>query len=309
MNPKISVVIPTYNRKQLITRSIDSVLNQTFQDFELIIVDDCSTDGTGELIASYQDPRIVYIRNNHNLGAGGSRNAGAAIAGGEYIAFQDSDDEWLPDKLEKQMAMITTKAEYSGKKVGMVYCEHWNHVNGESVIFPWASIPEENKSGDIFSYLLYSPLISTQTMLVKRSVWQQVGGFSTKINSLEDWEFSIRVAREHAILLAKEPLVKIYATAEGVNHNQENRFQSEFYILQKYQEYYSTAEALRTKFLGIVKRNVRQENKLIYRDSVLNYLNWLLQNEKYQEAVTVLNIPETIFLNDETLNQLRKAAK
>ena len=103
----VSVIIPTYNRKHTIRRSIDSVLAQTYRAFEIIIIDDCSTDGTmeyvHELYGDITDVNIIYVKNDNNIGPGASRNIGVSYASGEYIAFHDSDDEWLPHKLEKQM--------------------------------------------------------------------------------------------------------------------------------------------------------------------------------------------------------------
>jgi glycosyltransferase involved in cell wall biosynthesis len=94
-NPKVSVIIPTYNRAEYLGRSIQSVLNQTYQDFELIIVDDGSTDNTRDIVAQFHDKRLNYIRHETNLGVAAARNSGVRAARGIYLAFQDSDDEWL----------------------------------------------------------------------------------------------------------------------------------------------------------------------------------------------------------------------
>ena len=96
--PTVSVIIPTYNRANLIGRSIQSVLGQTYRDFEVIIIDDNSTDNTGEVVRSFRDPRIIYIKLSSNSGVSAARNQGIQMAKGTYIAFQDSDDEWFPHK-------------------------------------------------------------------------------------------------------------------------------------------------------------------------------------------------------------------
>jgi len=103
-NPTVSVIIPTYNRAHLVGRSIQSVINQTYQDFEIIVVDDGSTDNTEDIIKEFQkkDKRIKHIKHNKNKGGSAARNTGIRAARGEYIAFLDSDDEWMPTKLEKQ---------------------------------------------------------------------------------------------------------------------------------------------------------------------------------------------------------------
>ena len=114
--PQVSVIIPTYNRAHLLSRAIKSVLNQTFQDFEIIIVDDASTDDTDKLVVSFHDSRVRYIQHEKNHGGGAVRNSAIKQAQGDYIAFLDSDDEWLPEKLEKQMKLFNG----TSKKVGLV---------------------------------------------------------------------------------------------------------------------------------------------------------------------------------------------
>jgi glycosyltransferase involved in cell wall biosynthesis len=117
--PVISVIIPTYNRAHLVGRAIRSVLAQTFQDWELIVVDDGSSDNTEEVVCSFQDPRICYISHEVNRGGSAARNTGIKVARGEYVSFLDSDDEWLPEKLEKQLACFrNTQME----QLGMVVC-------------------------------------------------------------------------------------------------------------------------------------------------------------------------------------------
>jgi len=113
----VSIVIPTYNRAGLLSRTIQSVLNQTYQDFEIIIVDDGSTDKTEEVVKSFNSKKIFYNRHEENKGANAARNTGIKASRGEYIAFQDSGDEWLPQKLERQMKVF----ENASPEVGVVY--------------------------------------------------------------------------------------------------------------------------------------------------------------------------------------------
>ena len=105
-SPTISVIIPTYNRADFIGRAIESVLDQTYQDFEIIVIDDGSKDNTENIVKSFDDTRITYIRLKDNKGAAVARNTGIGTARGKFIAFQDSDDEWLPQKLAKQMEVF-----------------------------------------------------------------------------------------------------------------------------------------------------------------------------------------------------------
>lgn len=119
-NPTVSVIIPTYNRAHLVARAIQSVLNQTYQDFEIIIVDDASTDNTEEVVKSFNDKRVGYMQLNENSGTSAvPRNTAIKTARGKYIAFQDSDDEWLPEKLKKQVKVFKNVL----AEVGIVYTD------------------------------------------------------------------------------------------------------------------------------------------------------------------------------------------
>lgn len=108
--PRVSIVMPAYNAQDFITRAIDSVLSQTFDSWELIVVDDCSTDATGSQVLNYSDVRIRYVKNSGNLGVAETRNRAIDMARGEYIAFLDSDDEWLPHKLDAQVGLLDAGA-------------------------------------------------------------------------------------------------------------------------------------------------------------------------------------------------------
>ena len=116
-HPTISVIIPTYNRAHLIGKAVKSVLSQTYQDFEIIVVDDGSTDNTEEIVKSFTDYKIYYICHKHNRGASAARNTGIKASRGEYIAFLDSHDEWLPEKLDKQIKTFNSES----SEVGVVY--------------------------------------------------------------------------------------------------------------------------------------------------------------------------------------------
>lgn len=218
MNEKVSIIIPTYNRAHLIERSIRSILNQTYEEFELLIVDDGSTDNTKEVVERIKDSRIRYIPCGENGGAARARNIGIAEAQYDYIAFQDSDDEWHPDKLEKQMGVMMEASE----DTGLVYCEyHYNGLGGREEITPDRKIPLEQKRGHIFPYLLAGNMIGTPVMLVKRECFQKVGIFNEKFPCLEDYELVLRIAREYRIEFIPECLMEVYATWQSVTNNPE----------------------------------------------------------------------------------------
>lgn len=218
MNEKVSIIIPTYNRAHLIERSIQSILNQTYEDFELLIVDDGSTDNTQEVVEGINDFRIRYIPCEENGGAAKARNIGIAEAKYDYIAFQDSDDEWHSDKLEKQMKVMQT----SSADTGLVYCEyHYNGLNGIEDICPDRKISLEQKSGNIFPQLLAGNMIGTPVMLVKRECFDKVGVFNENFPCMEDYELVLRIAREYRIEFIPEVLLEVHANYQSVTNNLE----------------------------------------------------------------------------------------
>lgn len=233
MDGLISCIITTYNRKNTIKRAIDSVLNQTYRNIELIIVDDASTDGTFEYVAELygDDDRIIYIINEENTGVSEARNIAVKSARGSWIAFQDSDDEWLPEKLEKQVALIDD----SDKEIGLIYCK-WKVLfqDGRELEWPASHIPDWYKSGYIFFPLLHSSLVSTQTFLLKKEIFQRVGGFDPSCKAAEDWELCTRIAEQYKLILCDEVLVNVYESIVSVNKNRREILRTYCRVYQKY---------------------------------------------------------------------------
>ena len=137
--PTVSVIIPIYNRAHTIDRAILSVLNQIYKSFEIIVVDDCSTDNTREVIEKFGDKRIRYIRKKSNKGAA-ARNTGIKAVRGEYIAFLDSDDKWLPNKLDEQIKVLKV----TSPKVGVVYTETQRLMRGQEFFIPNPKIDKKD---------------------------------------------------------------------------------------------------------------------------------------------------------------------
>lgn len=209
---KISVIIPTYNRADKIEKSIQSVLNQTYEQIEVIIVDDGSTDNTQEIVQAMDDNRIRYIRCDKNGGAALARNIGVSEASAELIAFHDSDDCWRPKKLEKQMDYWKKHPEYS-----MIYSQYlWHFEDGNEGVTPSDNFGGQFE-GDIFKDLLVRNTIGAPTMLIKKDCFLEAGGFDTELKCLEDWEFAIRFARRYMIGYVKEALVDVYLLEGGVS--------------------------------------------------------------------------------------------
>jgi len=227
----ISVIIPTYNRAGTILRSVNSVLNQTYKDLELLIIDDGSTDNTKELIEQIEDDRIRYIYLGANSGASNARNAGVFYASGEWIAFQDSDDAWKPEKLEKQMQLALEHPEYA-----MIYSSFMDHEADESIIYfpskPYSGVME----GNMYSSLLLCNVIGAPTMMIKREAFLQSGGFDTNYKSLEDWEFVIRFSKNNLIGFVPDYLMDVYMLNNGVSSRVAPYYDARCRMLAEYKE-------------------------------------------------------------------------
>jgi len=184
--PKVSVIIPTYNRADVIGGAIQSVLDQTYADWELIIVDDGSRDNTQDIVASYNDPRIRYIYRD-NTGTPGARNTGIQASTGEYVAFLDSDDMFLPDKLQLQVAAMDRKL-----NLGLV-ASGWTEVDAQRkrrrTLCPWRL-----KLGLTLADWLYDCLLIVPAVLVRRNWLLRVGLFDAQLRYVEDWDLWLRLA-------------------------------------------------------------------------------------------------------------------
>lgn len=281
--PLVSVVIPTYNRIYTLPASVDSVLKQTYENLELIIMDDGSTDGTKEYVESIADKRVRYRRADKNMGPSAARNMGAELARGEYLAFQDSDDAWEPDKLEKQMKLMLDNSE-----LAMVYSEFEFCRDGEqTVIIPSKKIPYEEKHGDLFFYLLQYPLISTQTMLIKTKEFTVAGGFNETLQAYEDFEFSLRFAQNHRIGFVEEPLVRVNNTPNSVNKRLGERIRTQFYMVREMLDALRERNLLESK-LSII---LDEAEFILCHDIFIEELNRLSKeflSEEERESTAVL---------------------
>ena len=228
--PEVSVIIPTYNRANLIGRSIQSVLNQTYQEFEIIVVDDGSTDNTEYVVKGFDDARIRYVRYQENRGGSAARNAGIKIASGDYIAFQDSDDEWLPEKLEKQMVIFKS----ASVKVGVVYTGFWRIQNNKKKYIPSSAITK--KSGNVYKSILNRNFITTQSAVIKKEVFKKTGMFDERIPAFQDWDLWIRISKYYEFQYVGEALVISYYQSKSISANKKASINAHKMILDKYFE-------------------------------------------------------------------------
>ncbi len=228
---KVSVIIPTYNREKLIERSVRSVLNQTYENLEVIVVDDGSADKTEDVIKSIDDDRVIYYK-QENGGAGKARNTGVILATGEYIAFQDSDDVFRSKKLEIQMEYIKKNPQYS-----MVYSSFLRHnADGTIRIIPEAFRYPGPLEGDIFYTLLQKNSVGAPTTLMKKECFEEIGGYDESLRSLEDWEFALRYSEGFYIGYIDEILVDVYEQAGSVSFNIDGYFEARCKMIGRYKD-------------------------------------------------------------------------
>lgn len=227
--PFISIVMPVYNRERTVKSAIVSVLEQTYQHFEFIIIDDASTDSTSDIISSIVDERIKVVRLERKVGAPAARNEGIRLAEADWIAFQDSDDIWEPDKLEKQVRCLR---EYQGTHTPVVYTSFYRYRSDRREYIPEKD--QRNKNGYIHAELLLGNFISTQTVLLAKEALLKVGGFSEDMPRLQDWELWIRLSKEHPFLWIDEPLVHVYYTNSSISSSQTKLIEAYEKIIQKH---------------------------------------------------------------------------
>ena len=200
MPQNISVIIPTYNRAKLLSRSLNSVLQQTCPPSEIIVVDDGSTDYTEQLI-KHDYPQVIY-HHQPQLGVSAARNQGIQLASHSWLAFLDSDDEWLPDKLQKQQDMI-------GGNSNVKIC-HSDEIWVRNGIRVNPHLKHQKKGGWIFQHCLPLCAISPSAVLIHRSVFDIVGMFDESLPACEDYDLWLRMTCQYPVCYIDQPLIKKY---------------------------------------------------------------------------------------------------
>jgi glycosyltransferase involved in cell wall biosynthesis len=231
MNPKISVILTTYNgsSRGYLSSAIESVLAQSYQNFELLIVDDGSTDNTKKRCSFYlENDRIRYIY-QENSGLAAARNTGIRASSGEFLCFLDDDDVWKPEKLQKQLEFIQNRL--SG-------------VNNWGLIFTWLELI--NEQGEVISYRghhqegrLYRSLLFGNTVdapssvLIRREVFDNVGLFDESFENCQDWDMWLRISKEYMIFPVKEYLVQHREHRNRISFDNEKIFRYENAVIEK----------------------------------------------------------------------------
>lgn len=268
--PLVSVIIPTYNRAVHLKKSIQSVLDQTYTNIEVIVVDGPSSDNTAEVVKGFVG-KIKYIKENEAKGAGAARNRGLELAEGEYIAFQDSDNEWLPEKLEKQMQAFMS----AERDIGMIYTGYTKITNNIKKYYPQTYI--KKKSGEIFNELLSGNYIGCQTVVVRKECLIKVGAFDERLPTIEDWDLFLKIAKKYKILCINEPLVISYILPDSISVDLTKMIAASKVILQNHIDSYYTDRYLLSQYyfnnIGTIlcENNQHQEGRAYIRKAIKTY--------------------------------------
>jgi glycosyltransferase involved in cell wall biosynthesis len=228
--PKISVIIPTFNRSATIRYCLESVISQTYPAHEIIVVDDCSTDDTLSVVASFNNEIIKVVSLHQKGGAQVARNLGIEHASGDWIAFQDSDDTWRADKLEKQVKALE-KAGFPDNIVVHSECQAFRTKDGSFVDFPINRVDGDN----VYRQLLASPAPLFPTILTSKKALEYIGKLDVEVPSYQEWDTVIRLSKNCRFIHLTEPLF-IYHLHEGatISKDRTKEIQGYSFIRRKF---------------------------------------------------------------------------
>lgn len=270
---KISVIIPSYNREKTLLRSINSVLNQSYKNIELIIIDDNSNDSTIEIIKKIKDNRLKYIKNEINMGACYSRNLGIEKSTGKYIAFQDSDDEWVKDKLEKQIKYLKE----NGYDIVSCYMKQI-YDNKVEKNFPNKDVNLDNIKTTIY----YDNIFSTQTILGKKECFIK-NKFDNKLPRFQDWELMIRMCNMFKVGFVKENLVYAYIQNDSISKNNEKAVEA----LQRINKIHGINNNIKSFYYRNIAIYALQYDRNLAKESFINAYE---RNKNFKNIVNCILI-------------------
>lgn len=231
--PQVTVIIPVYNGASYIEETIISVLEQTYQDFELLIVNDGSTDNTLSILKKYESNPKVLILNKSNGGLSSARNYGIKSAKGKYISLLDADDLWEKTKLEEQIIKIQSV----GEKTGIIFTD-CTYIDSRGQVLKndheYYHL-DENFCGNVYERLISKNQIcgSGSAVLIPKNIFEKVGLFDEKLKSCEDHEMWLRIAKKYEVDYVKQRLVKIRVHPEGMQRNSNRMFLFYFVVLAR----------------------------------------------------------------------------
>ena len=260
---KISVVITTYNRKELVERAIRSVLNQSLPPFEIIVIDDGSTDGTENFIRE-KFPMVKYILQN-NSGISSARNRGISIASGDWIAFLDSDDEWLRKKNEVQINMLKQNPDFNICYTNEIWIRNGKRVNQRKI--------HTKYGGDIFEKCLPLCIISPSSVMIKKEIFKEYGTFDPDLPVCEDYDLWLRFSAFLPVLYIEKPLIIKYG-------GHEDQLSKKYWGMDRFR-IYALEKIINNENLAIDKRRAAA-NMMIRKIDI--YLGGAKKRAKHEEV-------------------------
>lgn len=240
MSELVTAVITTYKRKpEIVERALKSILAQTYENLEIFVVDDSPADypfrdEVAATVKQYENTGVRYIPHSRNMGACAARNTGLEAAAGTYIGYLDDDDEWLPEKIEKQVAVF----EKGDENLGLVYnCDIVQNEELGEIIYG-KGYPLH---GSVFQELLKKGNVigGTSIPLMRTSALKEIGGFDISLKATQDYDVWLRIAEKYTIEFIDEHLNRYYIHKEGqITSNPENRLSARLHMIRKYEQYF-----------------------------------------------------------------------
>ena len=305
ITPLVSVIIPTYERSIYICKAIDSVLNQTYKNIEIIVVDDNGKD-TENQIATYntlksyiEQGQITYIAHEKNLNGSAARNTGMFNANGEYICLLDDDDEFFPDKIEKQVQELQKLNEdWAG-----VYCNSIDRIIKKSKTIDKfiQNTPSDNLKEDL---LLCKARFGSSSLMLRKSVCLQLGGFDETFKRHQDWEFLVRLLRKYKLELVEPNKALIYYNVLPTNTNKPVNKNIVTYREKYLEKFKEDIESSKSKNNIYYVHYYSVGTSLLYNLYIKDGVQYVLKAFKYKpNYIALLKIPYHIIRG--TLNKIK----
>jgi glycosyltransferase involved in cell wall biosynthesis len=274
--PLVSAIVPTYNRRDEIAYAVSSILAQTHgaSCIEIIVVDDGGTDDTADVLRRLWGDRVTILR-KPNGGVASARNVGLAAARGDYLAFLDSDDEWLPTKIEKQVAFLAARPHF-----GMVLTdvEELTEQRVASSLYRRRTyIPQD---GYILRWVLRNPALVPPSVLMRRAVYEEIGGFDEDLPTAEDLDFHLRVARRWPIGVIEEPLTLVRRSNAGLS-GLARTYEDQFFVVRRFLEQHADSIAPRDRDAALFAATVRLARGLLMQRDLGAALRHVTQSARY----------------------------
>lgn len=260
-----SVIIPAYNRESTINYCLSSVFEQTFPNFEVIVVDDGSQDNTAKEILAFSDERLRYICHERSKGAQAARNTGIKAAQGQWIAFLDSDDEWLPNKLEKQIQVLES---YNFNQNIVLHANLYRFNPSNRKLKLWVLPIVEGKNA--YYSVLRAPGPVFQTLVVAKLALEEIDWLDEKVPAYQEWDTAIRLARTCQLVQIHEPLAIYWLHAgETISKNKQLDIDGYRYVIEKHQEEIRRVAGISSWHRHLMRLSRRYTNQRFFDEAIL----------------------------------------